>query len=145
MSKVGASHDDADYEEPPHNKKEAFHKEKIARKSFSKLRRELNDEESLSPGVQRMLIDEIDRLESQCQENSSYREKYHEVDKRVGVLEEKAKTQISVEIIHIACMTVGAAAIGYAPSIWSSPQGWISLVFGAVLVICGLVAKAVKL
>jgi hypothetical protein len=115
------------------------------RKSFAKLRRELSDDELASPAVQRMLIDEIERLDSERIDLSSFRTKYHDSDKRVGVLEEKFKGKIAIEIIHVACITVGAAALGYAPSIWQNqPTAWMAAIFGLVLVLAGLVARAVK-
>lgn len=116
-----------------------------SRKSFLKLRRELSDEEASSPAVQRMLLDEIERLDAERGELASFRNKFHESDKRAAILEEKFRGKISTEIIHVACITVGAAALGYAPSIWQTqPMAWMSTIFGVVLIIAGLAAKAVK-
>ncbi|WP_157739317.1 hypothetical protein [Herbaspirillum sp. meg3] len=115
------------------------------RKSFAKLRRELSDEELSSPAVQRMLIDEIERLDAERSDLASFRGKFHEADKSAAILEEKFKGKISIEIIHIACITVGAAALGYAPSIWQmQPTAWMTGIFGVVLIVAGLAAKAVK-
>jgi hypothetical protein len=61
------------------------------------------------------------------------------------VLEQKSRVSTAHEVISMSCITVGGAAIGYAPSIWSSqPTGVIALVFGVVLVVGGVVAKAIK-
>ncbi|WP_429124130.1 hypothetical protein [Aeromonas allosaccharophila] len=116
------------------------------RKSFSKLRRELSDDELSSPAVQRMLIDEIERLDADRVELISFRGKFHDSDKKVAVLDEKFKAKISIEIIHIGCITVGAAMLGYAPTIWATQQSTaiMGIVFGLVLIIAALVAKAVK-
>ena len=115
------------------------------RKSFPKLRRELSDEELSSPAVQRMLIDEIERLDTERGELASFRTKFHDSDKRAAILEERFKGKISIEIIHVACITVGAAALGYAPSIWQTqPTAWMTAIFGVVLIVAGLAAKAVK-
>lgn len=120
-------------------------KPKSGRRSFSKLPRELSEKELASPAVQKMLVDEIERLEAECEELSSYRPKFHDADKRAAVLDEKFKTKISIEILHVGCITVGAAALGYAPNIWTvQPTAWMVAVFGVVLVIAGLAAKAVK-
>lgn len=110
------------------------------RKSFAKLRRELSDEELSSPAVQRMLLDEIERLDAEREELVSFRKKFHDSDKRAAILEEKFKTKISIEIIHLACMTVGAAAIGYAPS----QKGLTAWIFGGILIVAGIVARVVK-
>lgn len=123
----------------------AFSKGTSGRKSFASLRRELNEEELLSPAVQRMLIDEIERLDIERDELYSFRTKFHESDKRAAILDERFKGKISIEIIHIACITVGAAALGYAPSIWQTqPTAWMTAVFGVVLIVAALAAKAVK-
>jgi hypothetical protein len=115
------------------------------RKSFSKLRRELTDEELASPAVQRMLLDEIERLDDALVAHFQYRNKFHACDKQLGMLQEKFKSKISVEIIHAACIAVGGAAVGYGTSNWGvQPAGWLALVFGAVLLIAGVVARAVK-
>ncbi|QKV65305.1 hypothetical protein HUW52_21215 [Pseudomonas sp. 43A] len=116
-----------------------------SRKSFAKLRRELSDDELSSPAVQRMLIDEIERLDSERIDLTVYREKFHITDKKSAIFEERFKAKISIEIIHIACVTVGAAALGFAPSIWTTqPTAMMIVVFGSVLIIAGLAAKAVK-
>ena len=92
-----------------------------------------------------MLIDEIERLDSERIDLSSFRTNFHEADKRAAVLDEKFKGKIAIDIIHVACITVGAAALGYAPSIWQNqPTAWLAAIFWVVLVIAGLVAKAVK-
>lgn len=116
------------------------------RKSFAKLRRELSDEELSSPAVQRLLLDEIERLDTERNELNSFRTKFHDSDKKASILEEKLKSKVSIEVLHVACITVGAAALGYAPSIWQNqPTAWMSAIFGVVLIIAGLAAKAVKL
>jgi hypothetical protein len=120
-------------------------KPKSGRRSFSKLPRELSEKELASPAVQKMLVDEIERLETECDELSSYRPKFHDADKRAAILEEKFKGKISIDILQTGCLTVGAAALGYAPSITTGqPSAWMIAIFGVVLVIAGLTAKAVK-
>jgi hypothetical protein len=120
-------------------------KPKSGRRSFSKLPRELSEKELASPAVQKMLVDEIERLETECDDLSSYRPKFHDADKRAAILEEKFKGKISIDILQTGCLTVGAAALGYAPSITTGqPSAPMVAIFGVVLVIVGLAAKAVK-
>lgn len=115
------------------------------RKSFAKLRRELSDEELTSPAVQRLLLDEIERLDNERSDLMAYRRKFHEADKRAAILEERFKGKIALEVIHVSCITVGAAALGYAPSIWAQqPTAWIMAIFGVILIAAGIGAKAVK-
>ena len=115
------------------------------RRAFRNVRRELSDEELSSPAVQRMLIDDIERLEKEKYELSEYQDRYHEADKKSAILQEKVKSSVSQEIIFAVCLTVGAASLGYAPSVWSSqPTGWISIAFGVVLIVGGIASKMVK-
>lgn len=115
------------------------------RRSLGRVRRELSDEELGAPGVLKMLIGEIDRLERELLEACKFRESFHAADKRVGVLESKAKTSLAAEIISTSCAAVGSAALGFAPSIWSDqPAGWLCIAFGSVLVLAALIAKWVQ-
>ncbi len=134
--------------EPPTSPKEAEPEQpkgKSKRKAFASLRRELNDKELSSPAVQKLLLDEIDRLEDNNIELCGFRGRFYDADKRAAILEEKSKIRVSNEVVSTACITVGAAALGYAPAVWASqPTGFICIVFGLLLVILGIVAKAVK-
>jgi len=56
------------------------------RRAFSKLRRELTDEELSSPAVQRLLIDDIERLEKENGKLSDYQDSYYTADKKAAVL-----------------------------------------------------------
>jgi len=115
------------------------------RRSLNKIRRELEEEELNSPAVQKLLIDEIERLERDNEELKDYRERFYSADKGKAVLEQKLSANLSQEIISGACMTVGAAALGYAPALWAyQPSGWIAIAFGGVLILAGITAKAVK-
>ena len=90
-------------------------------------------------------LEERDILANESAELKSYQAQFHETDKKVAVLEEKNKTHLVAEILSGVCFTIGAAMLGYAPVLWKSqPSGWIALVFGLVLIIGGIFAKAVK-
>jgi len=122
---------------PQHNK---------PRRALSRLKRELTDEELGSPGAQKMLLEELERLGEENSVLQSYRDKFHDSDKQLAVVNEKRRRDIAMEVLSGGCLTIGAAALGYAPAVWSAqPSGWISLVFGAVLTIAGIIAKAIKL
>ncbi|MEQ1832696.1 MAG: hypothetical protein ABL977_06535 [Candidatus Eisenbacteria bacterium] len=93
----------------------------------------------------KLLIGEIDRLERELLDACKFQERFHESDKRVGVLEERAKTSLAAEIVSTSCAAVGSAALGYAPSLWGSqPAGYLCIVFGAVLVLAAIIAKRVQ-
>jgi len=120
-------------------------KGKYRRKALATAHRELSDEELSSPAVQKLLLDEIDRIESENNDLLEYRSKFHEVDKKVAVLEQQGKQKIVTEIISMTCTTIGAAALGYSRVLWSDqPTAYIAIAFGSILVICGIIAKVIK-
>ncbi|GFO60835.1 hypothetical protein GMST_31600 [Geomonas silvestris] len=115
------------------------------RRAFVNVRRELSDEELSSPALQRVLIDDIERLEKEKFELTEYMEKYHEADKKAAVLEEKVKKSLSQDLIFGVSLTLGAAALGYAPAVWSAqPTGWITICFGLILIGGGIASRVVK-
>jgi hypothetical protein len=118
---------------------------KSSRKAFSKLATELTDDELSSPGVQKMLLAEISRLESAVMYSESYKDRYHNADKDREVLKEKEKTFIFSEILYSVSLTLGAALIGLTPSIKSSEVSpTIIGIVGFLLVGGAIVAKVVR-
>jgi hypothetical protein len=116
------------------------------RRAFSRLRRELTDEELSSPAVQRLLIDDIERLEKENGRLIEYQDSFYSADKLVATLSEKLKTNTAQEIVFGVCLTVGAALIGVAPSLWNSTNlhGQISIALGAILIVGGIASKVVS-
>ena len=115
------------------------------KRAFQNITRELSDDDLTKPAVGKLLLNELDRLESENAELRNYREQFQEADKKVAVLQEKNKTHLATEIISAVCFTIGAVLIGYAPVLWKSqPSGWIALALGSILIIGGIVAKVVK-
>jgi len=114
-------------------------------RALSRLKRELTDDELSSPGAQKLLLQELERLLDENGALQSYRDKFQVSDKQLAVARESLKRNVAAEVVSGGCLVIGAAALGYAPAAWSSqPSGWIALTFGAVLVVCGIVAKAIK-
>lgn len=121
-------------------------KEQFRRKCLSNLRREMSDEELASPGVQKMLIDEIERLETEVERFRPFQDKFHDADKNLSSLKEKFRYKRSIEIIHIGCLAGGSILIGVSPSLWQfSYSGKFLLGVGFIFVIASLIAKWVKL
>ena len=115
------------------------------KRAFQNITPELSDDDLTKPAVGKLLLNELDRLESENAELRNYREQFQEADKKVAVLQEKNKTHLATEIISAVCFTIGAVLIGYAPVLWKSqPSGWIALALGSILIIGGIVAKVVK-
>lgn len=116
-----------------------------SRRALSRLKRELTDEELGSSGVQKMLLESLERAEEENSDLKSFRDKYYQADKLIGIVQEKLKVSVASEVVSMGSLAVGAAALGYAPSLWQTqPSGWIVLTFGAVLTVVGIVAKVIR-
>lgn len=116
-----------------------------ARRALSRLKRELTDEELSSPGVQKLLLDSLERAAEENATLEPFRDKYYESDKQKCILEEKLKTHVALELVSTGCVAVGAAALVYAPIAWANqPDGGIALGFGIVMTLVGVVAKVVR-
>jgi len=93
----------------------------------------------------KMLLEELERSREEIHTLESYRDRFYGCDKELSIATEKLKGNLSVEIISTACLAIGAAALVYAPEVWKDqPSGWIAVIFGAVLTVAGVVAKAVR-
>lgn len=141
--KTPATAPDIEPEEPPNEDGYSRKKTTSSRRSLSKLRRELNDEDLVSPAVNKLLLDEIERLETEASEVPALRSNHHEADKKASVLEQKLASKRSIEVIHAACMAIGGVLLGVAPS--ANTAAMAVGICGSVLLLAGIVAKAVKL
>jgi hypothetical protein len=118
---------------------------KSRHRAFSKVKRELSDEDLNSRGVQMLLLDYLAQAEEEVAMLKSFRDKYHEADKRNGVLEEKLKADVAAEVLSTGTIAIGAAALVYGPSTWSNqPSAAIAVAFGAVLTLVGILAKVIR-
>ena len=113
-------------------------------KPYSKLRRELADDDLSNPAVQKLLISEIDKLESRVCELELIETKYHETDKDKAVLEEKLRTYNSMEVLYSFCLAIGSGLLGFASMFEVEKKGWIFIVSGSILIIGGILSKLVK-
>jgi len=112
---------------------------------FREIRRQMSDADLASPGVQKLLLDELERAEDTCENLQGYVDRYHEADKRAAVLDEKLRTQNAVEIFFAVGLAMGGAIVGLAPFFWDEPgKGPIVLVVGAVLIVGSCVGRIVK-
>lgn len=115
------------------------------RKAFSSARRSLTEKELSSPATALTLIDEIERLEGEKAELADYREKFHEADKTLAVLQSKTEGNRGNDIVFGVALSTGFGAIGYAPSVWTvGSTGPVILAIGAIVVVVGIVARVVR-
>jgi hypothetical protein len=136
---------DVEPKDPPRVSETVQTKSPSNRKSFSNARRDLTEAELGTSAVQKLLLDEIDRLEEAVVDAKEVRAQFHDADKRAAVLAEKFKGKVSMEIFQIGCVTCGGILIGLSPSVWSVQHfGQIAACVGFLLVVTGIVAKALK-
>lgn len=114
------------------------------RQAFSNIRRQLSETDLGSPGVQKMLLEELDRAESQCEVAEGFRERFHLADKEAAILREKLKTVTAMEIFFGLGVAIGSILIGLAPYFWDQKaKGELMLAIGAVVLIGSAVARKI--
>lgn len=114
-------------------------------RAFDKIGRELSEKELGSPGVQRLLIQELERLQREVDHLSDYRDRFYEADKGRAVLEQRLKVSIASDVTFGVFLTIGAALATLAPAVWDKRAvAWVLLGMGVVLVMGGIIAKVVK-
>jgi len=115
------------------------------RQVFRDLRRQLSDEDLKSPGVQKLLLDDLEKAEVQCDIYSGYIERFHEADKRAAILDEKLRTQTALEVAFGVGVGLGCAIIGLAPLFWTDqPKGWLAIAVGLLLTVGASIARVIK-
>jgi len=116
------------------------------RKALSLVKRELSESDLKNPGVQKMLMDDLERAEDEISELKTYRDKFYTADRDLAVTKEKLKTRWSIELITTGCIALGAAVLANLPEAWKhQPYGWLVLVIGGTLTVVGILAKAIRL
>lgn len=127
----------------------------IPNSPYSNIQRSISEEDLKSPALQRILLSEVDKLESKTynlettlkeslSEYNILRDKFHSVDKEKSILEEKLKTNKSQEVLYSFCLTSGSIIIGLAKTVWDKGLGGIFLTLGLFLIIGGLITKIIK-
>lgn len=111
---------------------------------YSNIRREITEDDLKSPAVQRILLSEVDKLQSQVSDLEIIQSKFHLADKKSAILEEKLKSTNSHEILYSVTITIGSVIIGLSPTIWDKKYGWIAIAIGSFLIVGGIISKAIK-
>lgn len=112
------------------------------RRAFSEIRRQLSEKELTSAGVQKLIIENLDRAELECERLQGFVERYYTADKRAAVLEEQVRSKRAFDILHSLCLTVGGVLVGLFPALSNSaPLGFVSLGLGLLLIALSSVAK----
>lgn len=81
------------------------------RKALRSIGRDLEPDDLKSPGVQKMLLDTIDRLEEEKWELRQSKEDFHTADTNLKVMDEKLKQRTFVEIMYSVCLMLSGVLI----------------------------------
>ena len=119
------------------------------RQVFRDVRRQLTDAELASPGVQKIILDDYERAELRCTEMEVYASRFHEADKRAAVLDEKLKTDRTIEVFFGVGTAFGGAIVGLAPYLFdlfkpSVVPGVLALVLGFGLIAGAATGRVIK-
>ncbi|MEK6408820.1 MAG: hypothetical protein AABN34_18005 [Acidobacteriota bacterium] len=115
------------------------------RQALRDIRRELTDEELSSPGVQKLLLDDLERAESESEVLRSYVDRFHESDKRAAILEVQLRGSNAFEILFGTGIGLGGAIMGLAPLFWSDqPKGALALALGMLLAIGSIIGRVIR-
>lgn len=111
------------------------------RLALSELRRTLTEEELKNPGAIKLILDELERVDNDCEILKGYVDRFHDADKQAAVLKERQKSITSIEIAYGFGMALGGVIIGLAPTFGtkeSQTQVIIAVGIGLVLMIGAL-------
>ncbi|MEJ6399364.1 hypothetical protein [Yoonia sp. 208BN28-4] len=139
--------DDDESEEPSRPTDIAIPPENLPkghRQSFRNLRRDLSEDELSSPGVQKMVMDEFDRLDTELRIAQGDAAKYQSEAVKVARLEEKIKTHLGFEILSAGGIAIGPFFMALAYSNNESTLATPVAIGGAVILVAGIFAKVVK-
>jgi hypothetical protein len=110
------------------------------RPSFRDIRLQMSPEELQQSGVQRLLIENLERADIECDRLQGFVGKYHEADKKAAVLEEKLKSNIAIEVLTGGGYALGGVIVSYATTLHEGMKA-AGLVVGVVCIGVSALAK----
>lgn len=111
-------------------------------KSYASLKRNLSEKELMNIGSVNLMIDDIDRMETEISELRQFRTKFHENDKDLAVLKEKLSAYKLSELSYNISISLGALLVGSAKALWSVEYfGLLALTGGLALWLAGTAMK----
>jgi hypothetical protein len=87
------------------------------RRPFSKIAFELDENDLSSKGVQKLLLAEISRLETEVSRLGHIEKKFHECDKELTKLKGKAQKSATLELLYSVSIAIGSVFIGFLPAV----------------------------
>ena len=103
------------------------------------------EEKELSRVAKRFLVAEINRLVDENQQLKQFKDRYHDIDKKLAVLKETVKPFRINELLSSVCLIAGSVGLGAAPNFLSlSSYGWYVFVSVSALLVIAAVAARVS-
>lgn len=116
--------------------------------AFSKLKRELQEEDLSNRGTQILILNELDKYEACKKQLEQYRDKFHAADKENAVLNTRISSSTFFEITNSALLTIGSILVGLTPSVLKDGKAyyltWVILGMGIVALVGSIVTKFVN-
>jgi hypothetical protein len=81
-------------------------------RSYSSARRYLTEAELATPAVVNLLLDNVDKLETEVGVYKQYKNLYHKSDKQVAILTERIHKPVLQEIIQKTLLFLGSILLG---------------------------------
>lgn len=115
------------------------------RQAFRDIRRQITEADLANPGVMRLVLENLERADAECEILSGFVDRYYAADKQAAVLNEKLRTQTALEVLFGIGVGLGGAIVGITPLFWDgTSKGPITLAVGLLLVGGSTVARIVK-
>jgi hypothetical protein len=106
----------------------------------------LDESELLNPGSINLMIDEIERMQSEISSLNEFRASFHTLDKANGILIEKLTTYKTSEIAYNISISMGALLVGSAKLLWDKEYfGLVALIGGLALWLSGSAVKFMRM
>lgn len=105
-------------------------------KAYSKLSRELSEEDLSNPSISKMLLSQIDTLETENILLKKIEENFHIIDKENGILKEKQKRNVASDILSQFCLTLAEGLLSISTLDFSNPvkiNNSIFIIFGVTM------------
>jgi hypothetical protein len=113
------------------------------RQSFRNIARQLTDVELAHPGVHKLILEDWEKAETECENLRTYVDKFHEADKKCAVLEEQIKSNRAMEILFSVCLSLGSILLGATPYFWDGGAKGIMIVSAGIVLMIGAVISRV--
>ena len=92
------------------------------------------------------LLSTLEESDERCARLSEFEDRFHDADKRAAILEEKLRTDRTLEACVGVGFALGGAIVGLTPFFWEFDMlyGIVTLAVGVLLIAGALVVRVMK-